>query len=397
MSDVGSLFSAEQVRSGASWLRTDADASDVVVSSRIRLARNLTGFPFPKRASRAQRQAVMDTVRLRLDRIARIGCGDEPFRRLFWIDVHQATQADRMLMVERHAISKEHARGDEPRAVALSLPDEQVSLMVNEEDQLRLQVLRPGLQLAAAFRQADLLDSHLNGVVPRTDDPANPSLDPSEDWLNYAFSPRFGFLTACPTNVGTGMRVSVMLHLPALRLTGEIEKVRRATKDMSMAVRGYYGEGSDAAGDFYQISNQTTLGKPERVILHEFEREIIPFVIDYERKARAFLIAKRRRATEDTVFRALGALRYARRLTTEEALPMLSHVRLGVLAGIVPDVAVSTINQLVLLTQPQHLQRLLGQEMDQETRREARSDLVREWLKPDAGPASAAPTPPLTA
>ncbi len=381
MSDIGSIFTSRQIASGASWLSTDASDSDVVVSSRVRLARNLVGFPFPKKASRIQKQRVLDLIRTRTNRLARTGPGDESAP-LAWIDVHESTQADRMLMVERHLISKEHAQGDSPRAVAISLPDERVSIMVNEEDQIRLQVMCPGLQLGSAFAQADLLDSLLGGLRP-SDDPSRPPVpDDTDDFLPFAFSHRFGYLTACPTNVGTGMRVSVMLHLPALRLTGEIEKVRRATKDMNMAVRGYYGEGSEAAGDFFQISNQTTLGKPERVLLHEFEREILPHVVEYERKARAFMAAKRRKQTEDAVFRALGTLRYARRITPEEALPLLSQVRLGILAGLITDVKVSTVNQLVLLTQPQHLQRLIGKELDQDKRREARADLLRDWLKP---------------
>ncbi|MGE3108742.1 MAG: ATP--guanido phosphotransferase [Phycisphaerales bacterium] len=388
MSEAGSVFSSEQVASGASWLSAAAGESDVVVSSRIRLARNLVGFPFPKKGSRVQRQQVMDLIRARVQRLARTSAPDDRAR-LAWIDVHQSVQADRMLMVERHVISKEHAQGDLPRAVAISLPDERVSIMVNEEDQIRLQVMCAGLQLGVAFEQADRLDSLLGGLRPAPEQGASAERsgprwipDETDDWLRYAYSPRFGYLTACPTNVGTGMRVSVMLHLPALRLTGEIDKVRRATKDMNLAVRGYYGEGSEAAGDLFQISNQTTLGKPERVLLHEFEREVLPHIVEYERKARTFMVTKRRKQTEDTVFRALGTLRYARRLTPEEALPLLSQVRLGILTGLIDDVKVNTVNQLVLLTQPQHLQRLVGKEMDQDKRREARADLVRDWVKP---------------
>jgi protein arginine kinase len=180
--------------------------------------------------------------------------------------------------------------------------------------------------------------------------------------------------------VGTGIRVSVMLHLPALKLVGEMDKVRRATRDMGLAVRGYYGEGSEAAGEFYQISNQTTLGKPESVILHEFEREIIPQVIQYERASRRILVDKRRRMLEDKVFRSLGLLRGARLLTPEEAIVLLSDVRLGVLAGLVSDVEIQTVNQLILLTQPAHLQRVIGHDMDQGERREARADFVRKAM-----------------
>jgi protein arginine kinase len=301
-------------------------------------------------------------------------------------------------MLERHLISKEHAKGvipggpkaqetvpepasadspptpgtpvqaGETRGVAVSLPDESVSVMVNEEDHLRLQVLLSGLELTAAYQRVNAVDDLIPG--------------PSRGGrvLDYAFSPRFGYLTCCPTNVGTGIRVSVMLHLPALKLTGELEKVRRATRDMNLAVRGYYGEGSEAAGEFYQISNQTTLGKSEPQLLKEFEQDIMPQVINYERQARRLLLEKRRRLLEDRVFRALGILRHARLLSPEEAITMLSDVRLGVVTGLVKGVTEQDVNQLILLTQPAHLQRVLGQEMDQNARREARADLVREKL-----------------
>lgn len=380
-------FGGELFRGGAEWLSGRGAESDVVISSRVRLARNLAGFPFVCRANRLQRQAVLDLTRQRL---TTTGIAD----RVLWVDVHRAGPLERTLMVERHLISKEHARGPtggtagqapasaalaapageaaaEPRGVAISLPDESLSVMVNEEDHLRLQVVRPGLELSRAFAEVNRVDDLLEGETApgRGGKP-----------LEFAFSPRFGYLTACPTNVGTGIRVSVMLHLPALKLVGEMDKVRRATRDMGLAVRGYYGEGSEAAGEFYQISNQTTLGKPEAVILHEFEREIIPQVIQYERASRRILLDKRRRMLEDKVFRSLGLLRGARLLTPEESIVLLSDVRLGVLAGLVTDIELATVNQLILLTQPAHLQRVIGHDMDQGERREARADFVRRAM-----------------
>lgn len=381
-----SSFSAAAVKRGADWLRGLGAESDVVVSSRVRLARNLAGFPFLTKCTREQRVEVLDLCRERL-----ISCGIS--EKMLWVDVHTAPQLDRTLMVERHLISKEHAKGGvpgaakaeasppvegessaggqgaEPRGVAISLPDESVSVMVNEEDHLRLQVLLSGLELGAAFQRINQVDDLIEGPCSR-----------AGRVLEFAYSPRFGYLTACPTNVGTGIRVSVMLHLPALKMVGEMDKVRRATRDMSLAVRGYYGEGSEAAGEFYQISNQTTFGKPESVILHEFEHEIIPQVLNYERAARRLLMEKRRRLLEDRVFRALGLLRHARLLTPEEALSLLSDIRLGVVTGLVKDVSEQDVNQLILLTQPAHLQRVLAQEMDQAQRREARADMVRQKL-----------------
>lgn len=387
---------AAAVKRGAGWLRGMGAEADVVVSSRIRMARNLAGHPFLARATRAQRKLVLDICRERL-----LSCGIS--NQMMWVDVHDAPPLDRTMMVERHLISKEHAKGvvpgtggqktdnaktaeaadaadagdpppaqagsGEPRGVAISLPDEHVSVMVNEEDHLRIQVLLSGLALDDAFAQVSAVDDLIEGPCGQ-----------SGQTLKYAYSQRFGYLTCCPTNVGTGIRVSVMLHLPALKLMGEMDKVRRAARDMSLAVRGYYGEGSEAAGEFYQISNQTTLGKAERVILQEFQQEIIPQVIAYERTARRFMLDKRRRLLEDKVFRALGLLRHARLLSPEEALSLLSDVRLGVVTGLITDVSEQDVNQLILLTQPAHLQRVLGKEMDQNQRREARADLVRERL-----------------
>lgn len=387
MSGTGG-FAGELFRGGAEWLSGRGGDSDVVISSRVRLARNLAGFPFVSRSSRLQRQAVLDLTRQRL---TTTGIAE----RVLWVDVHRAGPLERTLMVERHLISKEHARGalgggtaaqaapcptqarpgadaaSEPRGVAISLPDESLSVMVNEEDHLRLQVVRPGLELSQAFAEVNRVDDLLEGET---------STGLGGKPIEFAFSPRFGYLTACPTNVGTGIRVSVMLHLPALKLVGEMDKVRRATRDMGLAVRGYYGEGSEAAGEFYQISNQTTLGKPEAVILQEFEREIIPQVIQYERASRRILLEKRRRMLEDKVFRSLGLLRAARLLTPEEAIVLLSDVRLGVLSGLIPEIELGTVNQLILLTQPAHLQRVIGRDMDQGERREARADFVRRAM-----------------
>ena len=367
------------VKRGAPWLAAVGENSDVVISSRVRLARNLAGFPFISKASRSQRKEILEACR---ERVQWIRAGE----RVLWIDVHEASQLNRTLMVERHLISKEHARGiipgvtkEEPesettkndaRGAAVSMPDETVSIMINEEDHLRLQALVSGLELSEAFRRINEIDDRLENV-------GGTGMSAP---MQFAYSPRFGYLTCCPTNVGTGVRVSVMLHLPALKLTGEIEKVKRATRDMSIAVRGYYGEGSEAAGDLYQISNQTTLGKPESVILHDIEREIVPQIIGYERAARKTLVEKRRRMVEDRVFRSLGTLRHARLLTPEEAITMLSDVRLGIVSGLIQGLNERVVNQLILLTQPAHLQVLVGREMDQGQRREARADLVRGQL-----------------
>ncbi|GJQ28868.1 MAG: protein-arginine kinase [Phycisphaerae bacterium] len=348
------------------WLRGEGEAADVVLSSRVRLARNLAGVLFASKATPSDRQRSMELCR---DQIASAGLAE----RLAWEPLAKAPPQNRALLVERHLISKQLSRGksaaggaDDPRGVAFSIPDERLAIMVNEEDHLRIQTIRSGLALATAWADADAIDDKL------------------EAGLEYAFSPRFGYLTACPTNVGTGLRMSAMLHLPALRLTGDIEKVKRAASDMNLAVRGFYGEGSEAVGDLYQLSNQTTFGKSEAEILSLLEAEILPRVIEYERIARRELLAKRRIPLEDHVWRARGILSNARLLTTEEAMQALSLVRLGVLTGVTPapDPAaeVRLVHLLWLYVQPAHLQRAFGREMDQEQRRAARAALVRSRL-----------------
>ena len=346
------------------WLRGHGQDADVVLSSRVRLARNLAGIPFVGKASRPQRQQVLDLCRAQ---VQDSGLG----RSMGWIDLHTASPSDRTLLVERHLISQQHARGkqssgvggpDEPRAVIVATPDDRTSIMVNEEDHLRLQVIRSGLDLGRTLAEADSLDDAL------------------EAGLDYAFSPRFGYLTACPTNVGTGIRLSVMLHLPALRLTGNIEKVKRAAADMSLAVRGFYGEGSEATGDLYQLSNQTTLGKTEQVLLQELEQQVLPKIIEYERRERKVLTTKRTMDLHDQVYRALGTLTHARLIATEESMQLLSLIRLGVVCGVLDHVDQCAVNQLFLLTQPAHLQRASGRELDQDQRRAARADLLRARL-----------------
>ncbi len=349
---------------GAEWLRAVGQESDVVMSSRVRLARNLSDIAFPNSASAEQKREALGLLK----RATTEGGIEASFgeskdeARLLWIDLTQISPTERAMLYERHLISKQHAKGDEPRAVLVSAPDEWLSVMVNEEDHLRMQVMRSGLALSEAFERINRVDDTIEGRV------------------SYAFSARFGYLTACPTNVGTGIRVSVMLHLPALRLAGEMDKVRRAAKAMNLAVRGFYGEGSEAAGDIYQISNQTTLGRTERDILHDFERQIVPQVIDYERAARESLLRKRRVMFEDKAQRALAMLRSARLMSSEEALQALSLVRLGLHTRVLTGVEANAVHQLVLLVQPAHLQRAMGRDMDQGERREARATLCRERL-----------------
>jgi len=278
-----------------------------------------------------------------------------------YVDLEKAPQIDRDLLVERHLISKPHAAAEGARGVAIG-ENETVSVMVNEEDHLRIQVLRSGLQLEDGWEQINRIDDAL------------------EAKLDIAFHPRFGYMTACPTNVGTGIRVSVMLHLPALKLTGEIEKVFRAAKDMKLAVRGLYGEGTEATGDFYQISNQTTLGTSEEELISDFKHTVIPKIIDYEHHARKMLLNDKTVALDDKVSRALGILRSARLMASEETLYLLSHLRMGVNLGRIKDVDVRTLNELFLMTQSAHLQKMTGRKLEGDVRRAVRADFIRQKL-----------------
>jgi protein arginine kinase len=233
--------------------------------------------------------------------------------------------------------------------------------MVNEEDHLRIQALRTGLALREAYTLASEVD------------------DAMEREVDYAFSSQFGYLTACPTNVGTGLRVSVMLHLPALVITREIEKVFQAVSKINLAVRGLYGEGTQASGDFYQISNQVTLGKAESEIIENLA-SVIPQIVKYERKVRTTLLQMKRVVLEDKIWRALGVLRFARQITSEETLELLSLVRLGVNVGAIADIPISTINELFVLSQPAHLQKVEKAKLSSHERDAARARYIRERL-----------------
>ena len=336
------------------WLSTDGPESDVVMSCRVRLARNLAGFPFVVRASDAQRRELVQLAR-------QVVLESELSKEMIWVDLAEATVRDRQLLVERHLISRHLAEADIPRAVAVS-NDETLSIMINEEDHLRMQLIAPGLRLDDLVQRIDAVDEAMEAKV------------------DYAFSPRWGYLTACPTNLGTGIRLSVMMHLPALKLSNEIERVRRAAKDLHLAVRGYYGEGSESAGDFYQISNQVTLGRSEQEILQEFLERILPQIIEYEHQARRMLVERNATLLDDRVHRSLAVLRNARLLGAEEAMKLLSRVRLGVHLHRVNEVDIDLINRLLLQIQPAHLQLHVGADLSADRLREVRATVVRKAL-----------------
>ena len=342
----------------AEWLRTAGREADVVISSRVRLARNVAGFPFLTRASEAQQREIEETAR---DAITSSGCAPG----LEYFSLPEIPASQRQLFVERHLVSRELAEADHPCGVGFG-DGEALSVMVNEEDHLRVQGLQAGLELRKAWDQVNAADTAIEGRVP------------------YAFDTDLGYLTACPTNVGTGIRVSVMLHLPALAITGELQKVFASAAKIDFVVRGTYGESSGALGDFYQVSNQKTLGRSEEEIIAKLEA-VIPEVVGYERRVRDALLKDDRAAVEDRVFRAYGILRYARSVPPEEALHLLSHLRLGVNMGILPGFELKEIDPLFVLTQPAHLQFMRKQELTDDESNAVRANFLRQCIRTDNG------------
>ena len=335
------------------WLKGAGPEGDVVISTRVRLARNLRGFPFTGRADARQRA---DILRISGEALQRAHLE----RSVVSLDLQNVGAIDRDILVERHLISRELAGGEGPRGVTFGR-GEMLSIMVNEEDHLRLQWIKSGFDIDRAFTAIRRVDLALEKVLP------------------FAFTQTFGYLTACPTNVGTGMRVSVMVHLPALTLLDHVEKVFKAAQRMNHAVRGLYGEGTRAFGDMYQLSNQATLGRSEEDIVAGM-KAIVPQVLEYERRMRGELYTEKREFVEDKALRALALLRSARRLSVQEMMGHLSLVRLGVDLKIITDVRMDTLSRLFILGQPGHLGREFGEGMGPSEREAKRAELVRSTL-----------------
>ncbi len=340
------------------WLRGSGPESDIVISSRIRLARNLAEFPFVRRASRDERTQIAKSTRAKIESISE-------WTNVMCFDLERLDEVDRQFLVERQLMSREMAEGEGDRAVVIDW-DERFSVMINEEDHLRLQVMCSGLDLQSAWERIDKLDDQL------------------ESKLTYAFHESLGYLTACPTNVGTGLRVSVMLHLPALVITREIEKVFRSLQKINVAVRGLYGEGSQFMGDFYQISNQITLGRTEAELVNTVQ-EVVPRIIEYERRAREFLVNESEQDLHDDVSRAYGILCTAKKISSEETLHYLSKVRMGINLGLIRSIEIATINKLFVHTQPAHLQKLRGHNLSVADRNIERASYLQSHLVPKNG------------
>ncbi|MBO5437738.1 MAG: protein arginine kinase [Thermoguttaceae bacterium] len=343
----------ELVQSRREWLRNDGPDSEIVVSSRIRLARNAAAFPFIAKLSDDEKKRVIELLR---KAVRKTTFGQNCS--LFFMD--ELGGLERKLLVECHLISRELAEGEGPRCAMIS-PNGHFSLMFIEEDHLRMQCIKSGFCLQEVWREMNDLDTQI------------------EKNLVYAWNQELGYLTACPTNVGTGMRVSVMLHLPALALTRQFNKVHNSLQKISLIVRGLYGEGSHAWGDFYQISNQVTLGLSEEEILSQVH-DVVRAVIGYEKKARDFLLEENREKLEAGLEECLKSIRAAKTISAQETLKCLSAIRLGINLGLLSDISLDVVNQLMLQIQPAYLQWIYGGVESSLDASEFRAQYLRKYL-----------------
>ncbi len=341
------------LRQQSEWLKGAGPSAEIVMSSRVRLARNLERVPFSHWANKKQLEQALNSVETA---ILESGCLDDPIS----VRLKGVEEVDRQFLVERHLISREHGVNPDHKSVVFSR-NEMLSIMVNEEDHLRIQALQSGLSIHQAWGRANRADDLLS------------------ERLTFAFRKEFGYLTCCPTNAGTGIRASVMMHLPSLVLTKQINKVLQAIAKLNLTSRGLYGEGTEASGNFFQISNQFTLGQSEEEIIDHLQRVVLQ-VIEHEQNARRALLAQNRELLEDRIWRAYGTLKGARIITSHETIDLLSTVRLGVDMGLLKDVERATLNDLFIMTQPAHLQKLEGKVLGAAERDVKRAALVRERL-----------------
>lgn len=345
---------ATVISTAGEWLRGEGPHHQIVISSRVRLARNLRNRAFPGWAKKAERTAILELIKPRVE--------DLPdMQDSFSEALQELTPVEKQVLVERHLISREHAAKGVGSGVVMNRK-QTLSIMINEEDHLRMQAIRSGLQLKQAHKLVDKIDSAL------------------ESKLDFAYDQHLGYLTACPTNVGTGMRASAMLHLPGLVLSELINQVIQAVSKIGLAVRGLYGEGTEAMGNLFQISNQTTLGEKEEEIIARLSK-VIETIIEKEHDARQVLIQKKPNTLWDQIGRAYGVLTFAHAMSSKEALNLLSIIKLGVDLGAFPEDRRLPIDELLIDTQPAHLQKSSQQKLNAEERDHLRAQIIRERLK----------------
>jgi len=336
------------------WLKGVGPNADIVISSRIRLARNVAGIPFPHWAKKPECEVILSQAKGAFERTPLLK--DSLYVRLDEMDT-----IDKQFLVERHLMSNEHAVRSAQKALLVN-SDETIAVMVNEEDHLRIQVMTSGFDLDRTW-------ATINGID-----------DAFSKCLTYAFKTEWGFLTACPTNTGTGMRGSVMLHLPALVMTRQINRVLEAIAKLSFTTRGLYGEGTQASGNFFQISNQVSLGQREEEILDNI-KGVIAQIIDHEERARQSLLRDHREMLEDRVWRSYGTLKNAHIISSNETVELLSMLRLGHDLEIVKGMGPGLINELFIVTQPAHLQKIEGRKLTANERDVKRAQIIRDKLQ----------------
>jgi protein arginine kinase len=333
----------------------------IVMSSRVRLARNIRDSAFPGWAKKPERVKILEAIRPAVE-------GLPEMKDAFSQSMDNLTTLDKQILVERHLISREHAAKSAGSGLVLNR-DETLCVMINEEDHMRMQALRPGLQLRQAWSAIDKVDSEL------------------EKKLDYAFNSDLGYLTACPTNIGTGIRVSAMLHLPGLVLAEQINPIIQSVNKLGLAVRGLYGEGTEALGNVFQVSNQMTLGESESAIVERLEK-VLAQIIEHEENGRATLLEKKPKMLFNHIGRAYGILANAHSISSKETMNLLSLMRLGVDVNLFPGVDRALVDELFILTQPAHLQKQHSEKLSAEERDLLRADMVRERLKPVSRPLS---------
>jgi len=344
----------EMLKSESVWLSGEGPEHSVVLSSRVRLARNVKGFAYPPDSKSEGKRETLEIVKAAIEKSKSLKEGRFYFAK-------PIDELDRAFLIERHLISPEFL-GDKANQGIFIGDGENISIMINEEDHLRIQSIQSGLSLESACELAEKVDEDLGKV------------------LEFDFDREFGYLTSCPTNVGTGMRASVLIHLPGLALTREMDNLISSITKFGLAVRGFYGEGSDVLGNLFQVSNQTTLGRSEDDIIDSLLR-VTKQMIEYEGNARETLLADAKDQIEDKIWRAYGILKYARVLTSAEVMNLLSAVRLGIGMGMIRELPVPSVNSMLLLTQPAHLQKYLQRKMESSERDEARAELVRKMFR----------------
>jgi protein arginine kinase len=343
------------IKKPTEWLSAKGPASDVVVSSRLRLARNFQGYPFCSKLKQGQKDEIMSMIEKAIP-------NSEYIKKALYIRFKDLSEIDRQFLFERHLVSRELASESGQKAVLVT-DDEVVSVMVLEEDHLRLQAFQSGLNLKSAWRIVSQIDDEI------------------EKNLAYVFDPKWGYLTACPTNVGTGLRASCMLHLPGLVLTKQVHKILKALSKLNLAARGLYGEGTQATGNLFQFSNQMTLGQKEEEIIDNLER-VINQVVEHEKEARQHLEKNKSLKIEDQIWRAVGVLKTARTISSAEATSFLSLIQLGVSIHMIDSsLSLEELNKLFLLTQPAHLQKIAGKELSSDERDIERAKTIRTKLK----------------